>query len=195
MATTHTAAPTLSIKTNAASWIKTIALAACGALVLTLCAKITVPFYPVPMTFQTFGVLLIGAAFGLRLGMGTILVYLAEGAVGLPVFAGTPARGIGLPYMLGPTGGYLLGFIFATVIVGYFADRGWNRHLVKIGLAMAIANVALYIPGLLWLAQFTGWERVLPVGFYPFVLADPLKWALAAAVALPAGSLVRKLRG
>src|SRR5690606_16484525 len=109
----------------APAWLRNMLLAVGGSLLLTLSAKINVPFYPVPMTMQTFAVLLIGAAFGWRLGTATVLLYLAQGAAGLPVFAGTPEKGIGLLYLMGPTGGYLVGFAVAAAVVGWLAERGW----------------------------------------------------------------------
>jgi hypothetical protein len=105
---------------------RALVLAVAGTLLLTLSAKMKVPFYPVPMTMQTLVVLVIGAVYGWRLGVATILLYLAEGASGLPVFADTPERGIGLAYMMGPTGGYLLGFVVGAAIVGWLAERGWD---------------------------------------------------------------------
>jgi biotin transport system substrate-specific component len=103
-------------------WVRNGLLVAGGSLLLTLSAKINVPFYPVPMTMQTFAVILIGAAFGWRLGTATVLFYLAQGAMGLPVFAGTPEKGIGLAYMAGPTGGYLLGFAARAFVTGWLAN-------------------------------------------------------------------------
>ena len=102
-------------------------LAVLGSLLLIASAKVQVPFWPVPMTMQTFAVLVIGMTFGPRLGAATVLLYLVQGAVGLPVFAGTPAKGIGIAYMVGPTGGYLIGFVAAAYLAGRLAMRGWDR--------------------------------------------------------------------
>ena len=109
--------------------VRLVVLALVGTLVLAISAKIQVPFYPVPMTMQTFVVLVIGMTYGWRMGGATILLYLAEGAVGLPVFAGTPEKGIGVAYMLGGTGGYLLGFLIAATACGWLAERGWDRNV------------------------------------------------------------------
>ena len=118
-------------------------LALLGSALLTLSAKVQVPFYPVPMTMQTLVVLLIGMAFGARLGVAAVALYLAEGAVGLPVFAGTPEKGIGLAYMIGPTGGYLLGFVVATAVAGWLAER--RNEPAGIGLAVVAGSIAIYV--------------------------------------------------
>jgi len=158
-------------------------LAVLGSLLIWATAKVQVPFYPVPMTMQTFAVLLIGAAYGWRLGTATILLYLAEGAVGLPVFAGTPERGIGLAYMLGGTGGYLFGWIFAVAACGWLAEKGWDRNVLTTALAMLLGNILIYVPGLLWLGTLFGWDQpILAWGLTPFILGDLTKLALAAAV-------------
>ncbi len=177
---------------NSRGELKGILLAVAGSLALWVSAKIQIPFYPVPLTLQTLVVLLIGMAYGWRLGALTVLLYLAQGAAGLPVFAGTPEKGIGLAYMAGPTGGYLLGFVVAAAIVGWLAERGWDRNVVKTGLAMLIGNVAIYIPGLLWLGAVVGWDKpVLEWGMTPFLLGDVLKLALAAMMLPGAWSLLR----
>ncbi len=158
-------------------------LAVVGTALLTLSAKIQVPFYPVPMTLQTLVVLGLGMAYGWRLAGATLLLYLLEGAAGLPVLAGTPEKGIGLAYMLGGTGGYLLGFVLAATLVGYLAERGWDRNVATTALAMLLGNVAIYVPGLLWLGALYGWDKpILEWGLTPFLLGDLTKLALAAAV-------------
>ena len=154
-----------------------------GSLLIWLAAKIQIPFYPVPMTMSTFAVLAIGTAYGWRLGTATILLYLAEGAMGLPVFAGTPEKGIGLAYMLGGTGGYLVGYVFAAAAVGMLAERGWDKNVLTTGLAMLIGNALIYVPGLLWLGTLFGWDKpIIEWGLAPFVLGDLTKLALAAAL-------------
>lgn len=166
--------------------IRNITLAVLGSVALWISAKISIPFWPVPLTMQTFVVLMIGMAFGSRLGMATVLLYLAEGAAGLPVFSGTPEKGIGLAYMLGTTGGYLLGFVLAAGVVGYLAERGWDRNPISTAVAMLLGNVVIYIPGLLWLGAIVGWDKpVLAWGLTPFLAGDALKLALAA-VLMPA---------
>ena len=163
--------------------LRSMVLAVAGTALLTLAAKIQVPFYPVPMTLQTFVVLALGMAYGWRLGAATLLLYLAEGALGLPVFAGTPEKGIGLAYMLGGTGGYLIGFVLAAAICGWLAERGWDRNVAWTALAMLIGNAIIYVPGLLWLGGLFGWDKpILEWGLTPFLLGDLTKLALAAAV-------------
>ena len=158
-----------------------IILAIAGSLALWLSAKIQVPFYPVPITMQTFVVLAVGIAYGWRLGAATIILYLVEGAAGLPVFAGTPEKGIGFAYMLGPTGGYLIGFVLAAAATGWLAERGWDRSYVKTALAMLAGNVVIYIPGLLWLGTVLGWDKpILEWGLIPFLFGDTAKLLLAA---------------
>ena len=170
-------------------------LAVVGSLLLWLCAKIQVPFYPVPVTMGTFAVLAIGMAFGWRLGAATVVLYLAQGAAGLPVFAGTPEKGIGLAYILGPTGGYLFGYVLAAAACGWLAERGWDRSVILAALAMLIANVLIYLPGLLWLGTFLGWDKpILEWGLIPFIPGDLLKLALVAASLPLAWKLLAKAR-
>lgn len=173
--------------------LRNLLLAVAGTLALWISAKIQVPFYPVPMTMQTLVVLGLGMAYGWRLGGATLLLYLAEGAMGLPVFAGTSEKGIGLAYMLGGTGGYLLGFVLAAAVCGYLAERGWGRNVLTTALAMLIGNAIIYIPGLLWLGTLFGWDKpILEWGFTPFLLGDLLKLVLAAALLPLAWKLVRR---
>ena len=161
-------------------------LAVAGTALLALSAKVQVPFWPVPMTMQTFAVLAIGMAYGWRLGGATLLLYMAEGAAGLPVFAGTPEKGIGIAYMMGGTGGYLLGFVMAAALCGWLAEHGWDRRLSTTAAAMLIGNLVIYVPGLLWLGTLFGWDKpILEWGLTPFLLGDLTKLALAAIV-LPA---------
>jgi biotin transport system substrate-specific component len=168
-------------------------LALLGSALLTLAAKLQVPFYPVPMTMQTLVVLLIGMAFGARLGLATVVLYLAEGAAGLPVFAGTPEKGIGLAYMVGPTGGYLLGFALAAAIAGRIVER--RRDAAALVLAVVAGSFAIYLPGVLWLARFVGFEAALDLGLVPFLWGDLLKAALAFALALGGAAMVRRRLG
>lgn len=167
------------------SLLQKAAVVFAGSLLLWASAKVQLPFYPVPLTMQTFAVLAIGAALGWRLGLATVLLYLAEGAAGLPVFAGTPEKGIGLAYMMGPTGGYLLGYLPAAAVCGWLAERGWDRNVALTALAMLAGTVMIYLPGLLWLGAVVGWDKpVLAWGLTPFLLGDLLKLGLASA-ALP----------
>ncbi len=165
-------------------WIRNIVLAIAGSMVLTLSAKMQIPFWPVPMTMQTYAVLVIAMAFGPRLGTATILLYLAEGAMGLPVFAGTPEKGIGLAYMAGPTGGYLAGFVAAGALVGFLTTRGWDRSILTTFLAMTLGTATIFLLGYGWLATLIGAEKAWLFGVQPFLLAAALKIALAA-VTLP----------
>ena len=162
---------------------RNLVLAVAGSLLLAISAKISIPFYPVPMTMQTLVVLALGMAYGWKLAGATMVLYLVEGAMGFPVFSGTPEKGIGLAYMLGGTGGYLVGFVFAAMACGYLAERGWDRNVVKTGLAMLIGNIVIYIPGLVWLGSLYGWDKpILEWGFTPFVLGDVAKLVIAAGL-------------
>lgn len=152
-----------------------------GTLLLTLSAKVQVPMWPVPMTLQSGMILIIGALYGARLGVLTMAAYLLEGAVGLPVFAGTPERGIGLAYMVGPTGGYLAGFLIATWAVGALVERGWDRGL-DLTLTMAVGSVIPLALGVTWLTQFIGVGPAIDAGLTPFLAGAVVKLALAVAV-------------
>lgn len=152
-----------------------------GILALSVAAQIRVPIGPVPITMGTFAVLTIAAAYGPRLGLMTILGYLAVGAVGFDVFASSTAENNGITYMLGASGGYLFGYVLATLILGWAARRGWDRAVPTMVLAMLLGNVAIYVPGLLWLNGFAeSWAQTLEWGLTPFLLGDGLKVALAA---------------
>jgi biotin transport system substrate-specific component len=155
------------------------------SLVNALAAQVEVrlPFTPVPITGQTFAVLLTGLLLGGRLGGLALIAYLAEGLVGLPFFAGGKS---GLAYALGPTGGYLVGFVVAAYVVGRLADRGWDRRVGTTLLAMIIGNLIIYAAGLAWLVRFVGPDRVLALGLVPFLAGDLVK-VILAAIALPGG--------
>lgn len=170
---------------GAALWAKRAALVAAGVAALALAAKIQFPVWPspVPVTLGSFAVLTIGAAYGPRLGLATMLAYLAIGALGWDVFAGSSAEASGVAYMLGGTGGYLLGYLLATLALGHAARRGWDRSVGGMGLAMLAGTALIYIPGVLWLGVLYGWsEPILAWGLYPFLIGDALKLALAALV-------------
>ena len=153
-----------------------------GTLVITLAAKTQVPFWPVPMTLQTLAILAIGAAYGMRLGGATLIAYLAEGAAGLPVFVGTPEKGIGLAYMMGPTGGYLVGFVALAMIAGWAADRGWSTNPFKLGGAMLVGELVMLALGAAWVGYLFGLEKAFAWGIGPFIITDLVKLALAAAL-------------
>ncbi|MFZ2147052.1 MAG: biotin transporter BioY [Sedimentisphaerales bacterium] len=162
-----------------------IALVIGGSLLIGLCAqvKILLPFSPVPVTAQTFAVLMIGTLLGSWRGSLCVLTYIVQGVAGLPVFA----LGGGFAVLIGPTGGYLVGFIPAAYITGLLAQKGWDRRIGTTILAMVLGNIVIYAFGLLWLCCLTGINRSVPaVGLYPFLVGDLLKIALAAAV-LPSG--------
>ncbi|TIP30116.1 MAG: biotin transporter BioY [Mesorhizobium sp.] len=167
-------------------------LAIVGTLLLTLSAKTRVLLGPVDISMQTLAVFLISAAFGMRLGVATLLLYMAEGAIGLPVFQGTPEKGIGIAYMLGSTGGYLAGFVVMAAIVGWAADRGWDRHPVKLFNAMLVAEIIMMAMGFAWLAMLIGPEKSWQFGVVPFIVGDLIKAALAASLVPAVWSLLRR---
>jgi biotin transport system substrate-specific component len=170
--------PALADALVAPSLARNVLLALAGTLALAISAKVQVPFWPVPMTMQTFVVLLIGAAYGWRLGAATVLFYLAQGAAGLPVFA----AGGGIAYLAGPTGGFLAGFVLAAAAVGFLAERGFDRRAGTTVLAMLAGMAVIYACGVAWLATLTGLQTAVAKGMVPFLLADAVKIALAAAV-------------
>ena len=163
--------------------VQAVVLVLAGTAVLALSAKIQVPFWPVPMTLQTFAVMAIAATYGSRLAVATVIAYIAEGLVGIPVFAGAAA---GPAYLLGPTAGFLYGFVVAAAIVGFAADRGDSRSPMKLLVAMIVADVVVFALGLIWLGAAVpkvGYSaKLLSIGLYPFVLADALKIVLAALI-------------
>ncbi|MER8785445.1 biotin transporter BioY [Mesorhizobium sp. M1006] len=167
-------------------------LAIAGTLLLILSAKTKVILGPVDISMQTLAVLLIAAAFGMRLGVATLLLYMAEGALGLPVFQSTPEKGIGIAYMLGSTGGYLAGFVVMAAIVGWAADRGWDRHPIKLFNAMLVAEIVMMAMGFAWLALLIGPEKSWQFGVVPFIVGDLIKVALAASLVPAVWSLLKR---
>lgn len=170
-----------------AGWRRAVILALVGSGILALSAKINVPMWPVPVSMQTFAVLIIGAAYGWRLAGATVLLYLLQGIAGLPVFA----QGAGPAYFAETTGGYLVGFLIAAVLVGWLAERGWDRHPVRTAAAMVLGNIVIYAAGLAWLYVLLGsirgvegWglSETISEGMTPFLVGDALKIAVAAAV-------------
>ena len=157
---------------------------ALGSALLWASAKAQVPMWPVPMTMQTFVVLVIGMAYGARLGVATIALYLLEGALGLPVFAGTPEKGLGLAYMTGPTGGYLLGFVAGAWLCGWLAERGFDRSPLRTLAAMSLGHALIFVFGVTWLAQLIGFEKAFATGVVPFWAATIAK-TLLGVVTLP----------
>jgi biotin transport system substrate-specific component len=178
-----------------------IFLAIVGSLVMWLSAKVQVPFYPVPMTLQTLAIMAIAAAYGSRLAVATVVLYLIEGFVGLPVFANTPPQIAGPGYFLGTTAGFLIGFLPAAFIVGTAADRGWDRSIPKLFAAMVAADAVVFALGFIWLAWFAqlssgavgvGIERAWINGVFNFLLADLLKIALAAMLIPATWTLIER---
>jgi biotin transport system substrate-specific component len=156
-----------------------IVLVLAGSALLAISAQISVPFYPVPVTGQTLVVLMIGMAYGSRLGAATLLAYLVEGGMGLPVFAN---GGAGWAYLAGPTGGYLIGFLVAAFILGLLAERGMGRGPVSTALAMLVGTAMIYLFGATWLSSFIGFEKALAAGVMPFLYGDVLKLVVAAGL-------------
>ena len=155
---------------------KIILVAVLGTLLLTISAKIKIPFYPVPMTMQTFMVLFLGITLGPKIGLLTISLYLFEGIFGLPVFAGTPEKGIGLIYFTGPTMGYLIGFLVAVYFAGSFKhDKGIINTFLKLIFSISF----IYILGMIWLGTLIGWDKpIFKLGAQPFLLAELFKMLL-----------------
>ena len=153
--------------------IKYIFIALLGSILLAASSKIKIPFYPVPMTMQTLVVLFIGICFGWKLGVATISLYLFEGLIGLPVFSGTPEKGIGMVYFTGPTMGYLIGFVVAGFLAGKFI---YDNNFIKNFLKLLFATSFIYILGILWLGTLIGWDKpILKLGAQPFLFAELFK--------------------
>lgn len=170
---------------GAALLAKQVALVVLGIALLAIAAKIKVPVWPspVPITMGTFAVLTIGAAYGARLGLVTVIGYMLIGALGFDVFASSSAESAGLSYMMGGTGGYLVGYVLATLTLGVLAERGWDRSMLWMAVAMLIGNALIYVPGLLWLGTLYGWDKpILEWGLTPFLVGDGLKLLLAAII-------------
>jgi biotin transporter BioY len=193
MLATATIADLLRPSEKNSAVIYDIALVIGGSLIITLSAqlKVLLPFSPIPVTAQTFAVLMIGTLLGAKRGGLAALAYIIQGALGLPVFA----FGGGFVELLGPTGGYLIGFIPAAYITGYLAQKGWDRRIGTTILAMILGNIVIYSFGLLWMSRLMGISKsVLSVGLYPFIVGDLVKIVLAAAI-LPAGWKLLKYVG
>ena len=157
--------------------VKYVLIALIGSIALAVSSKIRIPFYPVPMTMQTLVVLIIGIGFGWKLGLATVSLYLFEGIIGLPVFSGTPEKGIGLIYFTGPTMGYLIGFLVAVYISGKF---NYDSNLLKNFLKLMLATSFIYILGMSWLGSLIGWDKpIFQLGAQPFLLAELFKILIA----------------
>ena len=176
--------------------LKQIMLVVVGIAALAIAAKVKIPMIPVPMTLGTLAVLTVGAAYGPRLGLVTIIGYMILGAVGFDVFASSAAGVSGIEYMMGGTGGYLVGYVIATLALGVLARMGWDRNAAKMAAAMLIGNALIYIPGLLWLGTLYGWDKpILEWGLTPFIYGDLLKLAIAAMIVPMAWKAIGKARG
>jgi biotin transport system substrate-specific component len=206
MAANVAQAPLVSIavpQSGPARLVVQILLVIGGSLLLWLSARAKVVLGPVDLSLQTLAVLLIAAAYGFRLGVSTLALYLAQGAAGLPVFQSTPEKGIGLAYMVGPTGGYLLGFLAMAAIVGWAVDRGWGSSIVKLLAAMLVAEIVMMAMGFAWLAYVLGvakaWEGGVPTylalswqyGVAPFIVPDLIKVVLASLLVPAATALIK----
>ena len=160
--------------------VKDLFIALIGTVILAISSKIKIPFYPVPMTMQTFVVLFLGISFGYKVGVLSVVFYLIEGIMGLPVFSNSPEKGIGLAYFVGPTMGYLIGFIFACLIAGIFT---YDKNHILNFLKIIIATSVIYILGILWLGNLIGWDKpILEFGVYPFLYAELFKILLLTAL-------------
>ena len=163
--------------------IKQVVMVVLGIAALAIFAKIKLPMWPVPITMGTFAVLTIGATYGPRLGLATILGYMIIGALGFDVFAGSSAESAGLTYMMGGTGGYLVGYVLATLALGFAARAGWDRSVVMMAAALLVANALIYLPGVAWLSVLYEGKSLawaVEVGLTPFLIGDALKLGLAA---------------
>ncbi len=179
-------------KQGVGRWVGFFMLALAGSIVLWVSAKTSVPFFPVPMTLQTLAILVIAATFGFRLGLAAILLYMVEGMLGLPVFSSTPERGIGLAYMVGPTAGYLVGFVVATGLAGWFAQRDAGQSVIKLFGVMLVGAALILGLGFAYLSTFIGAEAAFNVGVAPFVLGDLVKVGIAALLVPAAGKLISR---
>jgi biotin transport system substrate-specific component len=170
------------LKTNSIQKIlKTFVLVFLGTMVLTISAKLKIPFYPVPMTMQTFVVLFLGLAFGYKIGLATVSVYLLEGIIGIPVFSNSPEKGVGLVYFTGPTMGYLIGFLSAVFLAGYLNLKN-NIFIIFSKLILSVSTIYLF--GVLWLGTLIGWDKpILELGVTPFLLAELFKICLLTILA------------
>ena len=161
--------------------LKTFLLVFIGTILLTISAKIKIPFYPVPMTMQTFVVLFLGISFGYKIGLATVGLYLLEGIIGFPVFSNSPEKGVGLIYFTGPTMGYLIGFLVATFVSGYI---NFQTNFIFIFLKLIACVSTIYILGVVWLGILIGWDKPLfEIGVLPFLLAEFFKISILAILA------------
>ncbi len=160
--------------------IRSILIIFLGSIALTISAKIKIPFYPVPMTMQTFIVLFLGVSFGYKIGVATIGLYLLEGILGLPVFSNSPERGVGIIYFTGPTMGYLIGFLSASYLASFVSSKD---NIFKIFIKLTLSVSTIYLLGILWLGILIGWDKpILNLGVYPFLIAEIFKVSLLTLI-------------
>jgi len=163
----------ISEKSKIEKIVKLTIIAIIGTVLITISAKVKIPFYPVPMTMQTFVILLIGITLGYKMGLATIALYLFEGIIGLPVFASSPEKGIGIAYFIGPTMGYLIGFLIAVYFAGLFK---YDKGIINTFLKLIFSVSFIYVLGLIWLGILIGWDKpIFKLGAQPFLLAELLK--------------------
>ena len=170
-----------AVKSQNLKILKYILIIFLGSILLTISSKIKIPFYPVPMTMQTFVVLFLGMSFGYKVGLATVSLYLLEGIIGLPVFSNSPEKGVGLIYFTGPTMGYLIGFLFATFLAGYFKFKG---NILSNFIKLLISVSTIYILGIFWLGNLIGWDKpIISLGVTPFLLAELFKITILTLLA------------
>ena len=169
------------VKSQNVRILKYILIIFLGSILLTISSKIKIPFYPVPMTMQTFVVLFLGMSFGYKIGLATVSLYLVEGIIGLPVFSNSPEKGVGFVYFTGPTMGYLIGFLFATFLAGYFKFKG---NILDSFIKLLISVSTIYILGIFWLGTLIGWDKpIIQLGVTPFLLAELFKTIILTLLA------------
>ena len=169
------------VKSENTKILKYLLIIFLGSILLTISSKIKIPFYPVPMTMQTFVVLFLGMSFGYKIGLATVSLYLLEGIIGLPVFSNSPEKGVGIIYFTGPTMGYLIGFLFATFLAGYF---NFKLNIFYTFLKFIISVSVIYILGVFWLGNLIGWDKpIIQLGVTPFLLAELFKVSILAILA------------
>ena len=172
--------------TQSSKILKYILIIILGSVALTISAKIKIPFYPVPMTMQTFVVLFLGLSFGYKIGLATVGLYLVEGIFGLPVFSNSPEKGVGWIYFTGPTMGYLIGFLLATFLAGYL---NFKTNIIFVFFKLIFSVSVIYILGVLWLGNLIGWDKpIIQYGVTPFLLAELFKMLILSIIA---GSLYK----
>ena len=169
-------------------YFQNISLMLIGTLILAFSSKVQVPFWPVPMTMQTFVIFLIGMTYGVRLSFATVTLYLLEGAAGLPVFA----SGGGLSYLFGPTAGYLYGMLFASVAISYFANLGFSKTYFKAAFSLIIGSIIIFSFGILYLGSIIGYEKAIAAGLLPFIPSEIFKIALAVALIPTIQKIIKK---